>query len=203
MSLYTKYILPKYLDWSMRQSTLKEYRREVASAVSGMGLEIGFGSGLNLPYYRNVTKLYALDPSEELYDFAAERIASAPFPVEHLPASAEQIPLPDNSLDFVVSTWTLCSIPHPDTALKEVLRVLKPGGIFSFVEHGRSPKTSIATIQSFLTPASKHLAGGCHLDRNIEKLIHDAGFDIQKLETFSPQSKPLRFTYKGVAMAHL
>ncbi len=184
----------------MRNEELKQHRIDVVSELSGTGLEIGFGSGLNLPYYKNVNKLYALDPSEGLLEIARNNISVVSFPVEHLQDSAEHIPLPDNSLDFVISTWTLCSIPHPETALKEVFRILRPGGKFSFVEHGKSSKTFISKVQNFLTPLSKRLAGGCHMNRDIEILILDSGFEMLKLLKFSQGSKPLGFMYKGTAV---
>ncbi|MEN9649817.1 MAG: hypothetical protein RL094_784 [Candidatus Parcubacteria bacterium] len=201
MSFYKKYILPKYLNWVMKNKNLEKHRRDVVSELSGTGLEIGFGSGLNLPYYKNVTKLYALDPSKELFELAHKNIETNSFPIEHLPNTAEHIPLPDNSLDFVVSTWTLCSIPKPEAALKEVFRVLKNTGKFSFIEHGKSPKTSISKIQNLLTPLSKRVAGGCHMNRDIEKIIFDADFTMQKINKFSKKTKPLGFMYKGAAIA--
>lgn len=176
------------------------HRPDVAGEASGIVLEIGFGSGLNLPYYKNVTKLYALDPSQELYNLAKDRIQKVSFPTEHIQASAEKIPLENNSIDLVVSTWSLCSIPHPEIALKEIFRVLKLGGIFAFIEHGKSPKSFIFKLQKILTPFSKRLAGGCHLDREIDELIKEAGFDFIKLETFQQKSKPLAFMYKGIAV---
>lgn len=185
----------------MKNKELVQHRINVVSELSGTGLEIGFGSGLNLSYYKNITKLYALDPSEELFEIARKNMASVSFPVEHIEDSAEHIPLPDNSLDFVVSTWSLCSIPHPEIALKEVFRVLKSGGKFSFVEHGKSPKTFISKIQNLLTPVSRHVAGGCHMNRDIERLILDVGFEMQKIEKFSRKSKPLVFMYKGITVA--
>jgi ubiquinone/menaquinone biosynthesis C-methylase UbiE len=201
MSFYKKYILPKYLNWAMKNKDFEQHRIDIVSGLSGTGLEIGFGSGLNLPYYKNVTKLYALDPSKELFEIAQENIASTPFLVEHLQNSAEHIPLPDNSLDFVVSTWTLCSIPHPEVALKEAFRILKSDGIFSFIEHGKSPKTFISKMQNLLTPLSKRVAGGCHMNRDIEKLILDTGFEMLRIEKFSQKTKPLGFMYKGTAVA--
>lgn len=199
MNFYTKYILPQYLDWVMRDKNLEQYRKDTVSNLSGTGLEVGFGSGLNLPYYTNIARLYALDPSEELYKIARKHISHSPFPIEHLSASAECIPLPDACLDFVVSTWTLCSIPHPERALKEILRILKNDGVFSFVEHGKSPNTFISKMQSMLTPISTCIAGGCHLNKDIEKLILDAGFALQTLEKVSSRSKPLGFIYTGIA----
>ena len=200
MNFYKKYVLPKYLHWAMKNVGLEHQRVDVVSIVSGIGLEVGFGSGLNLPYYRNVTKLYALEPSVELFDLARGSVASSLLTVEHIAASAEHIPLHSSSLDFVVSTWTLCSIPHPEVALREIFRVLKTGGVFSFIEHGKSPKAFFSKIQHIVTPISKCVAGGCHLNRDIENLILGAGFEIQKLETFSQKSKPLEFLYKGFAI---
>ncbi|MCX6716628.1 MAG: class I SAM-dependent methyltransferase [Candidatus Taylorbacteria bacterium] len=201
MNFYSKYFLPKYLNLRMSNKNLEKHRMDVVGKVSGAVLEIGFGSGLNLPYYKNVSKLYALDPVKELYKLAENNIRTASFPIEYIQASAESIPISNNSLDFVISTWSLCSIPHPEVALKEIFRVLKPNGKFSFIEHGKSPQNYICRIQNLLTPFSKRIAGGCHLNRDIEKLIRDAGFEVQKIEKFKEKSKPLSFIYKGVAIA--
>ncbi len=190
---------PFFLDCAMKRKGFENHRLDVACAASGVVLEIGFGSGLNLPHYRNVSKLYALDPSAELFAMAKERIEKTTFPVEFLQASAEQIPLVDGSVDAVVSTWSLCTIPHPELALKEIVRVLKPGGVFSFIEHGKSSSRFIAAIQNCCTPFSKCLADGCHLNRDIETLVSDSGLEVQKIERFSPWSMPLNHMYKGVA----
>lgn len=181
----------------MRKTKMKKHRLGVVSQASGLVLEIGFGSGLNLPYYNNITKLYALDPSIELFEFAKRKIRNSSFSVEYITASAEKIPLTDNSFDSVVSTWTLCSIPTPKVALKEIFRVLKSNGKFTFIEHGKSPKNLTAKIQKLLTPIWRHIAGGCHLDREIEKLIIEAGFEIEKIEKFQENL----YTYKGIAVA--
>lgn len=183
----------------MKDANFTKHRKDVAGAASGIVLEIGFGTGLNLPYYKNVSKLYALDPSRELYELARNTSESISFPLEHLQASAEKIPLADDSVDTVVSTWTLCSIPRPELALKEIYRVLKPDGKFVFIEHGKSPRKLTSNIQKCITPVSKHLTGGCHLDREIDALISANGFTIQKLETFQRKSGSLLFMYKGVA----
>lgn len=201
MNIYKKYIFPKYLNWVMNNKDLVQHRKDTVSGLTGIGLEIGFGSGLNLPYYKNITKLYTLDPSTELYDIAKTNMSSVVFPTEHISASAMNIPLPDHSLDFTVSTWSLCSIPDPEQALKEVFRVLKSGGKFSFIDHGKSPKDIIHKVQNFLTPISKNIAGGCNLNRDIENLIISAGFEILKLEKFSLKRRPLAFLYKGIAIA--
>lgn len=198
MDFYKKYILPKLLNSAMKRVELEKQRPEMVAKVSGIVLEVGFGSGLNLPYYKNITKLYALDPSQELYELAQEKIKTIVFPIEHLRAFAENIPLRDNTVDAVVSTWSLCSIPDLETALKEIYRVLKPDGKFVFIEHGKSPKQFTAILQKILTPFSKCISGGCHMDRDMEKLIIKAGFEIGQLEKFQEKSKPLAFMYKGV-----
>ncbi len=185
----------------MKNKDLDQHRMDVVSGLSGTGLEIGFGSGLNLSYYKDVTKLYALEPSQKLYEIAERNFNNASFAIEHLSKSAEHIPLPENCVDFVVSTWTLCSVPKPDIALKEVFRVLKPDGVFSFVEHGKSPQKFISKLQSMLTPFSKCVAGGCHLNRNIEQLVLNAGFRMVKIKKISQRFKSLGFTYVGVAIA--
>lgn len=183
----------------MSSKEVEKYRAGVVEQAHGLVLEIGFGSGLNLQYFKNISKLYALDPSLELFNLARDRIAHVSFPVEYIQVSAENIPLDEASVDCVVSTWSLCSIPHPDRALKEIHRVLKPGGKFIFIEHGISPKNFTASIQRFLTPVSKTLVGGCHMDRDIETIVKNAGFKIQKIDMFPQTSKPLTFMYKGIA----
>ncbi len=200
MNLYSKYILPKLINSAMKRGDMEKHRLGVVSGASEVVLEIGFGSGRNVPFYKNVTKVYALDPSRELYDLAQEQIKDAAFPIEYLQASAASIPLGNETVDCVVSTWSLCSIPNVNLALKEIARVLKPGGKFVFIEHGKSPKRSVAWWQKVLTPGSKLFAGGCHLDREIENLITEAGFSFEKLEKFEQKSKPLAFMYKGVAV---
>lgn len=199
MNFYNKYLLPRLLAFTMKREEMKRQRPDVINKAAGTVLEIGFGSGLNLPYYKNVKKLYALDPSQELFELARERIKKVQFGIEYLRVSAERIPLADNSVDSVVSTWSLCSITHPEIALKEIYRVLKSTGKFAFIEHGKSPKKFTAKVQKFLTPVWKNLAGGCHLDRDIDMLISNAGFNIQKIE--KNQENPLFFMFKGVTVA--
>ena len=184
----------------MTRKGLEWQRPSVVEQATGVVLEIGFGSGLNLPFYKNVDRLYALDPSQELYELAQKRIGWAAFPITQLRASAEAIPLVDNSVNAVVSTWSLCSIPHPHLALREILRVLKPNGKFVFIEHGKSPKNLVARIQRFLTPVWKSVAGNCHLDREMDQLISQTNLQIQKMEKFQQRLSPLIFMYKGTAV---
>jgi ubiquinone/menaquinone biosynthesis C-methylase UbiE len=183
----------------MKKEEMEKHRPGVVADATGVVLEIGFGSGLNLPFYKNISKLYALDPSKELYVLAQEHIKDVVFSVEYIQASAEKIPLADKTVDAVVSTWSLCSVPDVKLALKEIARVLKRDGKFLFIEHGKSPKRNIAWWQKVLTPGSKLFAGGCHLDRDMESLITEAGFVFEQLEKFEQKSKPLAFMYKGAA----
>lgn len=179
----------------MSSKSKEKERVELVSEAKGIVLEIGFGSGLNLPYYQNISTLYALEPSLELYKLTDFKQAS--FPIQHLEASAEKIPLPDASVDYVVSAWTLCSIPNPDLALKEIYRVLKPTGKFLFVEHGKARNKYIRCLQRLGTFGSKCMCGGCHLDREIDWLIINAGFTFDKIE--SPTNTNNLFRYKGTA----
>lgn len=202
MNFYNKHILPRLLDLSMKKSELERHRPSVVGEATGVVLEIGFGSGLNLSHYKNITKLFALDPSLELYNLAKKRISKVAFEVEYLQASAEKVPLDNNTIDTVVSTWSLCSIAQPEQALGEALRVLKPGGKFLFIEHGKSPRSFVFKLQRLLTPAWKHLSGNCHLDREIDKLIREAGFELQKINKF-PGDEPLMYFYQGVALRYV
>ena len=201
MNVYEKYVLPKLIHWAMRQKLATAERRKLIPLASGTVLEVGVGSGLNLPFYGpQVHKLYALDPSRELWKMARQRVEEAPFPVEFLAASAERIPLEDMSVDTVVTTWTLCTIPNPRQALTDMRRVLKPEGRLIFVEHGHSPDPGVLAWQNRLTPVWKRIGGGCHLNRQIDDLIADAGFDITQIERgYSRGPKPMTYLYKGLA----
>lgn len=167
----------------------------------GHVLEIGIGSGLNIPFYTGaVTKLHGIDPSAELLARAAETATAAPFPVELLNTTAEHIPLPDESMDSVVVTWALCSIPDAAAALRDMRRVLKRDGSLIFVEHGLSPDPVVEKWQNRLTPFWRPWTGGCHLNKKIDDLVRAAGFTIADLRTeYVPGPRPLTFTYQGVA----
>ncbi len=184
----------------MRGIDCNDARLDVASKARGVVLEIGFGSGYNLPFYKHIKKLYALEPLKEMYLLAESRLSKVAFPVEYLKNSAEDIPLPDSSIDTVVSTWVLCSVPNPQKALKEITRVLKPGGRFIFVEHGRTDNKFFAFIQFLLTPVTRKFTGNCHLDRKIDDLIFMAGFVFEDIEKLPEEGRPLMFSYRGVAV---
>jgi ubiquinone/menaquinone biosynthesis C-methylase UbiE len=201
MSVYEEWILPPILDLVMRQKQLEDYRKRVVGAARGRVLEVGVGSGLNFPFYGDqVEHLYGLDPSQRLLAIARRRATAVKLPIELLPASATAIPLGDNSIDTIVMTWTLCSIPDAAAALREMRRVLKADGKLLFVEHGLSPEPGVVRWQHRLTPVWRRVAGGCHLDRKIDQLMRGAGFDVSQLETgYAPGPRPMAFMYQGCA----
>jgi ubiquinone/menaquinone biosynthesis C-methylase UbiE len=195
MGLYEKLILPRLLNAAMRDRRLAPYRLRAIGPARGLVLEIGVGSGLNLPLYGPaVDRVFALDPSSELLRVARKQAVDALVPVSLLQASAEQLPFADAAFDTIVMTWTLCSIPNPVAALIEMRRVLKSGGRLLFVEHGLSPEPGVARWQRWLTPCWSHIGGGCHLDRRA------AGFRTLALETgYMKGPKPWTFMYQGSA----
>jgi SAM-dependent methyltransferase len=201
MGFYRELILPRLVHGSMRNPNLLPYRRRVLGAAEGRVLEIGIGSGLNLPHYPGrVKEVIGLDPSARLAVMARQAASGVAFPVTVIEESAEKIALEPGSVDTVVSTWTLCSIPDAGQALSEMRRVLKPGGQLLFVEHGLSPDRSVRRWQRILTPIWKCCAGGCHLDRPIARLIESAGFRCIALETgYAKGPRPMAFMYEGRA----
>ncbi len=205
MSFYSKHIFPRVLDWSLSNAALAEQRRETLAPLAGLVLEIGFGTGLNLPYYpEGVTKLTAIDSELMLPKRVAQRIAEAGMPVEQLRLDASsQLPFEDESFDGVVTTFTLCSIGDVRTALAEMSRVLKLDGQYVFLEHGRSDDPRVARWQDIFNPVQRVVACGCNLNRAIDALIRDSGFEIVKLERYLMPDVPRIFgeTYRGLARA--
>jgi ubiquinone/menaquinone biosynthesis C-methylase UbiE len=201
MNLYERWILPPILDLIMQQKHLAKYRRAVVAAAHGRVLEIGVGSGLNFPLYgKQVELVYGIDPSPRLLAIAQRRAQASGVPVQLVQGSATEIPLADDSIDSVVMTWTLCSIPDPLTALREIRRVLKPDGNLCFVEHGLSPDPGIERWQHRITPAWRRVAGGCHLDRKIDELVRLAGFDLTNLQVeYAPGPRAMSYMYEGCA----
>jgi ubiquinone/menaquinone biosynthesis C-methylase UbiE len=199
--IYTNVFLPRLCDLAMRSSRFIPYRQRVIAAAQGRVLEIGAGSGLNLPFYRaHVQEVLALEPAARLVGLARRRARINGMPIAFIEASAEAIPLDTASVDTVVTTWTLCSIPHPGAALAEIRRVLKPGGRMLFVEHGASPDPTVRIWQDRLTPAWKRLSGGCHLNRPIRDLLVTNGFQIDQLTTgYMPGPKPMTYMSEGSA----
>ncbi|MBF0565435.1 MAG: class I SAM-dependent methyltransferase [Nitrospirae bacterium] len=200
--LYKEHILPRIIDIVMNNDRHKRLRAESLKGLKGSILEIGFGSGLNLPYYPpDVEKVYALDPSKVAIKLAVKRFWVSHFPVEFIGVSGEEIPMQDNSVDAVVTAWTLCTIPNPDKALKEMKRVLKPGGTYRFIEHGLADDTKVAMWQDRLNGIQNAIGGGCNMNRKIDDLVSKSGFKIENLDKFYVKGpKVLAYTYKGSAV---
>jgi ubiquinone/menaquinone biosynthesis C-methylase UbiE len=202
LGFYARRVLPRLIDLAMKNKETTRLRQAWIPRACGEVLEVGIGSGLNLPFYSPaVHHVYGVDPSLELQQIARKRLLDTQIKVDFLAQSAaEPLPLSDESIDTVVSTWTLCSIPNPLDALKEMRRVLKPSGSVIFLEHGSSPDARVRRWQQRLTPVWRRFTGGCHLNRKIDNLITDAGFKIGELKTFYlPGPRPMTFTYQGVA----
>jgi ubiquinone/menaquinone biosynthesis C-methylase UbiE len=202
MGLYAKYVLPLLIDVGMRHKHATRLRAAWIPRARGDVLEIGIGSGLNLPHYSlEVRHIFGVDPSLELQRMARKRLAEGRLSGDFLAQSAEeQLRIPDASIDTVVVTWTLCSIPDVSRALQQMRRILKPAGRLIFVEHGRAADPRVAAWQDRLTPLWKRFAGGCHLNRKVDELITAAGFRITEMETgYLPGPRPVTFTYQGCA----
>jgi ubiquinone/menaquinone biosynthesis C-methylase UbiE len=202
MSFYQNRVLPHLINLTMRNSHLVPYRERVISVAEGRVLEIGIGSGLNLPFYGpQVHEILGLEPSPRLVAMAQLAARESRSPIALIEGSAEAIPLDDRSIDTVVTTWTLCSIPEAVQALGEMRRVLKPGGQLLFVEHGLAPDEGVGNWQHRLTPIWKRIAGGCHLNRPIRTLIETAGFSIAGLEnSYLPRApRMMGYLYEGRA----
>jgi ubiquinone/menaquinone biosynthesis C-methylase UbiE len=183
MGLYQDWVVPTLIDLSMRNKRLRPYRERVARAAEGRVLDVGIGSGLNLPLYGQAREVFGVDPSSRLLARAQDQAQQTPVPVHLLEGSAERIPLADRSMDTVVMTWTGCSIPDIRAALKEMRRVLNPGGRLLFVEHGRVPEPGVARWQERLDPLWVQVSGGCLLSRKIDDLLSEAGFRVEELKT--------------------
>jgi ubiquinone/menaquinone biosynthesis C-methylase UbiE len=204
VSLYADHIFPRLMDRVMRTPHFQEQRQEALSQVFGKVLEIGFGTGLNLPHYPNtVTWLTAIEPGHLLAKRVAERSVNLAMPLEIFRYRAEMLPWEDQRFDCAVSTWTLCTIRDPLRALSEIRRVLKAGGKFIFLEHGLSDDPKVARWQNILNPFQRLFACGCHLNRRIDRLIEEAGFTVDRLDRFVMEGvpRPGADMYRGVASA--
>ena len=200
---YDRHLLPYIIDLACGIKPVRHQREKVIPLARGRVLEIGVGTGLNMAHYdkSKVGAITALDPALQMHRLAKKRIARAGLDVDLVGLSAEQIPLEDASFDSVVITYTLCSIPDPVTALKEMRRVLKPDGQLLFCEHGRAPDESVQRWQDRLTPIWMKIGGGCHLNRDIPALLHDAGFACRELQMmYLPGPPPLTYNYWGEAV---
>ena len=180
---YQKHIFPHLLNQVMQTPSLMDLRRELLVGVADEVLEIGFGTGLNLPFYQGVDTVYALEPNAAIFQLAQQRIDATPFIVEQITASAERLPFANNQLQHVVSTWTLCSIPDLEQSLREIYRVLQPGGTLHVIEHVLNRQNlNIQRLQDLLTPIQKKVADGCHLNRDIEITLLETGFELGEVQ---------------------
>lgn len=202
MGWYERRVLPRIVDFSLRSADFARVRARVAGDLDGEVLEIGFGSGLNVPHYPvTLTRVVAIDPATAGRKLAAARIARCPVPIEFAGLDAGELPAGDSSFDHVLSTWTLCTVPDPARALAEIWRVLRPGGSLNFAEHGLAPDEKVARFQQRFTPVQRRVFGGCHLNRPIGELIVAAGFDLSKLDTYYlPGSRAVGYTFEGIAV---
>jgi|SRR5262249_12404122 len=201
MGIYARYILPRLTHLSMGQAQLQPYRSRVIGGAKGKVLEIGFGSGCNLPYYpATVDEVVGVDVSAEMLALAAPAVAGSSRKVTLFTHTAERLPFDDQTFDTVVTTWSLCSIPDPVAALREARRVLKPGGQLRFVEHGLAADPGVAKWQNRLTPLWRRCAGGCHLNRKSDDLIWSAGFTLTEVATgYASGLRPMAYMYEGSA----
>ena len=201
MGFYGEQIVPRLTDLTLTGRPFDRLRARVTADLRGDVLEIGFGSGRNVPHYpATVTRVRAVEPSAVGLKLAARRVADSPVPVEFVGLDGEDLPVDDASVDHVVTTWTLCTIPDVARALHEVRRVLRPGGAFHFVEHGRAPDPRVARWQDRLTPIQRRMAGGCHLNRPIDELVAASGLVLERLDhPRVPGPRTFTYTYEGVA----
>jgi SAM-dependent methyltransferase len=199
MGFYQNVILPRLCDLAMRNKHMLPYRERVVGAAEGRVLEIGIGSGLNLPFYRNAGEIIGLEPAPRLIAMARAAAERTSTQVTFIEGSAAAIPIEDRSIDTVVTTWTLCTIPDAARALSEMNRVLKPGGRLLF-GRGMAPEAGVRSWQDWLTPAWKRISGGCHLNRPIKSMIEAAEFNFERLATgYMTGLRPMAFLYRGSA----
>lgn len=204
MGWYGEHVLPRIINVACGVKTTEPLRERVCAGLHGEVVEIGFGSGLNVPFYpAAVERVAAVEPADLAWRLAEGRVAASAVPVERAGLDGQRLPFDDDSFDTAVSTWTLCTIPDVATALAEVRRVLRPGGTFHFIEHGLAPDAGVARWQRRLEPMQKRLAGGCHLTRRISDLVTGAGFTITEQDVFYEDGAPrfLAADTRGVAVA--
>ena len=203
MGLYNKYILPKVLNCACRSKPINNQRNKIVPLAEGVVLDIGIGSGLNIPFYNesNIDYLYGLDPSPDLLKIAKKFAKTNGLEIEFLECGAESIPLADNSIDTIVITYTMCTIPDISLSNAEMFRVLKPNGKLLFCEHGIAPDESVAKWQKIINPVWNKIAGGCNLNRDIPRLIESSGLKISEIEEMYLPSTPkfAGYNYWGVA----
>ena len=204
MGFYGERVYPRLINLAMNTKETRRVRSEVCAPLSGEVLEIGFGTGLNLPHLPStVTRLRAVDPMQKGQELAAERLAATSIPVDFIGLDGQSIPLDDDSVDAVLCTWTVCTIPDPVAAISEARRVLKPGGTFHFVEHGLSPDAKVRTWQDRVNGFNRRVACGCNVNRDIPAIIQQGGFTLGDVDTYYAKGEPktIGWTFKGIAHA--
>jgi len=204
MGLYGEQVLPRIVDLACNMKVARPQRQKTCEGLRGEVVEIGFGSGLNVAYYPpEVTRVAAVEPSDTAWKLAGKRVGSSPVPVQRSGLDGQSLPFEDDTFDAALSTWTMCTIPDIEAALRDVRRVLKPGGRLHFVEHGLAPDTGVQRWQHRLEPLQKRLFGGCHLTRPITDLVTRAGFTITDVDAYYEQGSPkfLGATTRGIGVA--
>ena len=202
VGFYGDQLLPRLINRVLDGGEFTDIRGRVTAGLTGVVLEVGFGSGLNVPHYpSDIERVLAVDPATVGRRLAAARVAATPVPVDYIDLDDGSFPLDSGSIDHVLITWTMCTIPDVDRALHEMRRVLRPGGRMHFAEHGLSPDPKVATWQDRLTPFQRRWAGGCHLNRPIDRLIEEAGFSVDRMDTFYMHKapRPMSYMFEGSA----
>ncbi|HMK12285.1 MAG TPA: class I SAM-dependent methyltransferase [Acidimicrobiales bacterium] len=201
MGWYSANVVPRITNIACGSKRMSPMRERAASGLSGDVVEVGFGTGLNVPFYPSaVARVMAVEPSDVSKRLAATRVAASKVPIDFVGLDGARLPLGDESADYVLSTWTLCTIPEVEAALSEVKRVLRSGGEFHFVEHGRSPDEKVARAQDRWTPLNMRIAGGCHLNRPILELLNASGLEVTRIDRYYIKGpKQFGYMYEGIA----